>query len=107
MLAVDLFEFLGRGLGILLFVEEIESLVVELVRRLVEDRDVLVEHATRTEREGDQKQGRKPQHAAAPLNAGGRGQATNHGRNHPVPSARFGRRVVRRVTDEAPPEVRK
>ncbi len=61
VLAVDLFELLGRGLGVFLGVQKVEALVVELVGGLVRnDRGVLVEQAAGAERDRHQRKGSKP-----------------------------------------------
>jgi hypothetical protein len=54
MLAINLFEFLRRLLGILLRIEQVESLVVQLVRRLVGSQGVFVEQAARSDTERKQ-----------------------------------------------------
>src|SRR5215467_6560886 len=72
VLAVDLFELLGRGLGILLGVQKVEALVVELVGRLVGSDGVLVEQAAGAERERHQRKGQKPRRCTrAAFNADG------------------------------------
>ena len=52
MLAVDLLELLGRLLGVLLLIEQVETLVVELVGGLVGNDLVGVEQAAAGERHG-------------------------------------------------------
>src|SRR5215470_6727453 len=71
VLAVDLFELLGRTLGVLLGVQKIEALVVELVGGLVGSDRVLVEHAAGAERERHQRKGgnKPPGRARAAFNA--------------------------------------
>src|SRR5262249_46690443 len=55
MLAIDLFELLGRALGILLGVQKVEAFVVKLVGGLFGSNGVLVEKAAGDEREGHQR----------------------------------------------------
>ena len=59
MLAVDLLELLRRVLGIFLGIEEVQTLIVELVRRLIGKDGILVEHAAGAEQSRERRKQEK------------------------------------------------
>ncbi len=69
MLAVDLLELLGRLLEVLLLIEEVETLVVELVGGLVGNELFGVEEAAAGERRRDERERRQARAKRAPHGA--------------------------------------